>query len=113
MALSYRARVARAVQNGVPAEDVLRLVRPKQYLPVLRDVLDAYSPKAANDGLDFVKMMCRQPQCPVQPASRWKRTVAAGEASPHVSDRAAGALEEVVDAMGRIKAGCRNAEGIW
>ena len=82
MALSYRARVARAVQNGAPAEDVLRLARPKQYVPVLRDVPNAYSPKAANDGLDFVKMMCHESKCHVQPASRWKRAVANGEAPP-------------------------------
>ena len=90
MGLSYRARVARAAQDGVPAEDVLRLARPKQYVPVLRDVLNAYSSKAANDGLDFVKMMCRESKYPVQPASRWKRTVANGEVSPPAPDRAAG-----------------------
>ena len=82
MALSYRARVARAAQDGVPAEDVLRLVRPKQYVPVLRDVLNAYSPKAANDGLDFVKTMRRESKYHVQPANRWKRAVANGEDPP-------------------------------
>ena len=68
MSLPYRARVARAAQEGVPAEDVLRLVRPKQYAPVLSDVYEAFSLKAASDGLEFVKMMCRESKCPVRPA---------------------------------------------
>ena len=49
---------------------------------MLRDVLNAYSSEAANDGLDFVKMTCRESKHSVQPASRWKRTVANGEVSP-------------------------------
>ena len=41
MSLSYRARAIDAATRGVPAEDVLRLVRPAQYLQVLKSTHEA------------------------------------------------------------------------
>ena len=61
--------------------------RPKMYfacrlISVLSDVYNAFSPKAAIDSLEFVKVMCRESKCPAQPACRWKRAVARGEVDP-------------------------------
>ena len=41
MSLSYRARAIDAANRGVPAEDVLLLARPAQYLEVLKSTRDA------------------------------------------------------------------------
>ena len=48
MALPKRARALAAEFNDAPAEDALRCVQPRAYLPVLRKVPDVYSSQAAS-----------------------------------------------------------------
>ena len=85
-------------------------MRPAQCARSSMPSCKAFSPKAADGGLEFVKTMCRESKSPVQPARRWRRAISRGEdQSSPASDRAAGVWEEVVDAMGRIKADCRRA----
>ena len=109
MFLSHRARVARAQEEGVPAEDVLRIVRPKNYVEVLGDVEQAFSSKAAAAGTAFVKMMSDKWNGPARPAFRWKRDVSENNSGPRVSGRAAGVLAGVAAVVGAIKDSRRQA----
>ena len=89
MFLSHRARVVSAKENGVPAEDVLRLVHPKEYVKILEHVKAAFSSKAADEGLAFVRMMSNHWKGPVHPAFTWQHEVSSSNDGPRVSTRAA------------------------
>ena len=84
MFLSRRARVVCAKEKGVPAEDVLRLAHPKNYVKVLGDVKKAYSSKAADEGLAFIRMMSSKWEGPAHPAFGWKRELSANRAGQQV-----------------------------
>ena len=106
MSSSYRARVIDATARGVPAEDVLRLVRPGQYSEVLKSI----PPQAATDGLDFVKTLPQKPSTQARPAACWRRAILpAGPKSDKLPERAAGRLQEVVNVMEKAKPNCRAA----
>ena len=109
MFLSHRALVVSAKEQGVPAEDVLRLAHPKEYVKVLEDAKNAFSPKAAYEGLAFVRMMSSHWEGPVRPTFSWQREVSASNAGPHVSTRAAGVIKSVKDVVDTIKDTCRQA----
>ena len=109
MFLSHRARVVCAKEQGVPAEDVLRFAHPKNYVKVLGDVAKAFSSKAADEGLAFLRMMTNKWKGPVHPAFSWKREVSVNNAGPPASDRATGAIKSVVDVVGAIKDSRREA----
>ena len=68
MFLSNRARVVCAKEEGVPAEDVLRLVRPTNYVQVLEDVEASFASQAAYESLAFVRMMSDKWEGPTHPA---------------------------------------------
>ena len=108
MFLSPRARVVRA-QEGVPAEDVLRIVHPKNYIEVLGDAQQAFSSKPADEGIAFVKMVGDKWKCPARPAFRRKRDVSANNPGLRASDRAAGVIAGVVDVVDTIKDSRRQA----
>ena len=102
MSLSYRARAIDATTRRVPAEDVIRLVRPAQNLQVLQPTYEARSPQAAYGGLEFVKMLPLRPSNPVRPASRWRReSLPEGVEPEKLPERATGMLEEVANVMER------------
>ena len=103
MFLSHRARVVCAKEKGVPAEDVLRSVHPKNYAKVLGDVKKTCSSKAADEGLAFVRMMSDKWNGPARPAFSWKSEASANNAGPQVSDRATGVIKSVVDFVDTIK----------
>ena len=109
MFLSHRARVVSAKENGVPAEDVLRLVHPKEYVPVLEYVKTAFASKAADEGIAFVRMMSKHWKGPVHPAFTWKKKVSSSNDGPPVSTRAAGVIKSVKDVVDTIKDECREA----
>ena len=109
MLLSRRARVVCAKEKNVPAEDVLRFARPKNYVKVLDDVKKAFSSQAATEGLACVRMMSDKWEGPARPAFSWKRVVSANNAGPKVSDRAAGAIKRAADVVDTIKDSCRRA----
>ena len=73
MSLSHCARVLGASLKGAPAEDVLRLAHPPQYLHVLKSAYDAYSPQAAYDGLEFVNLLSLQSPDICRAAAAWRR----------------------------------------
>ena len=99
----------RAKEQGVPAEHVLRFVHPKNYVKVLGDVKNAYSSKAADEGLAFVRIMSSKWKGPVHPAFARKREVSASSAGPQLSDRATGVIKSVVGVVDTIKASRRKA----
>ena len=104
MPLSYRARALDATTKGVPAEDVLRLVRPAQYMFVLNRAYDAYSSKAARDALEFVDMLSREKPDGRRQADVWRRTVFQGaDKADMLSDRAIGMLQEVANVMEKVR----------
>ena len=109
MFLSYRALVVCAKEKGVPAEDVLRFARPKNFVKLLDDVKKACSSKAADEGLAFFRMMSNKWKGPVRPALSWKREVSANNAGPPVSDRATGVIKSAVDVVDAIKDSRREA----
>ena len=109
MFLSSRARVVLAKEKGVPAEDVLRLVHPKMYLQVLKDVQASFAPQAAYEGLEFVRMMSAKWESPTRPAFLWKRQLSASNVGKEVSDRAAGVIKSVVGVVDTLKDSCRTA----
>ena len=109
MFLSHRARVVSAKENGVPAEDVLRLVRPREYVPVLAYVKAAFASKAADEGIAFVRMMSNHWKGPVHPAFTWQHEVSSSNDGPRVSTRAAGVIKSVKDVVDTIKDECREA----
>ena len=109
MFLSHRARVVSAKEDGVPAEDVLRLVHPKEYVPVLAHVKAAFASKAADEGIAFVRMMSNRWKGPVHPAFTWQNDVMSSNNGPRVSTRAAGVIKSVKDVMDTIKDDCREA----
>ena len=74
MPLSRRARVFYAAQNNVPAEDALRFVHPKFYLPVLRSAFATYVSPAASNDLKFVAVLSEKSRT-ARPASRWEQSV--------------------------------------
>ena len=109
MSMAFRARGIDATQRGVPAEDVLRLAHPAHYWPALKPSREACSSQAAQGGVEFVKALCLETN-PVRPASRRKRPIRPkGEESPPAPDRAAGALEEVVEVMDHVEPVFRRA----
>ena len=104
MSASYRARVLGAAYRGVPAEDVLRLVHPSQYLRVLKHAFDAYSPQAATDGLEFVTVLPHKSKGPARPAAAWRREIRRGqESSKMLSERATGTLREIAKVVGNAR----------
>ena len=107
--MAYRARLIAAVQNHIPSEDTLRLLPPEHYLLAIRGALEAYSPQAASDGLEFVDVLCNKSNLP-RPAVRWKQPARppAGP-PPQLPDRAAAASEEIDAAMGHVDAAYRAA----
>ena len=109
MFLSHRARVISAKEKGVPAEDVLRLVHPKEYVKVLDDVKSAFSSKAADEGLAFVRMMSSRWEGPAHPTFAWQQKVSTSNEGTSVSTRAAGVIKSVKDVVGAIKDSCRTA----
>ena len=109
MFLSHRARVVRAQEEGAPAEDVLRIVRPMNYVEVSDEMRQAFSSQAANKGIAFVKMMSNKWRGPVHPAFRWKRAVSENNPRPRVSDWATGVLAGAVDVVDTIKDSRRRA----
>ena len=109
MFLSNRARIACAKESGVPAEDVLRLVHPKDYVKVLEDVQKSFASQAAFEGLEFVRMMSSKWQEAVHPTFAWKRKLSLTNDGQVVSDRASGVLKTVVDVIDTMKEACRKA----
>ena len=109
MFLSHRARVVSAKENGVPAEDVLRLVHPKEYVKVLECVKAAFSSKAADEGLAFVRMMGNHWKGPAHPAFAWQHEVSSSNDGPRVSTRATGVIKSAKDVVDTIKDTCRTA----
>ena len=109
MFLSHRARVVRAQDKGGPAEDVLRIDHPKNYIKVSGDAKQTFSSKAADEGIAFVKMASDQWKGPARPAFRWKRDVSVNNTGPRVSDRATGVIASVVDVVDAIKDSRRQA----
>ena len=109
MFLLHRARVVRAQEEGAPAEDVLRIVRPMNYVEVLDEMRQAFSSQAANKGIAFVKMMSNKWRGPVHPAFRWKRAVSEDNPGPRVSGRATGVLAGAADVVDSIKDSRRRA----
>ena len=109
MFLSNRARIVCAKEQGVPAEDVLRLAHPKNYVKVLEDVKKGFSSKAADEGLTFARMMSSKWEGPVRPAFGWKRELSATHDGQQVSDRATGVIKSVVGVIDTIKDSCRKA----
>ena len=108
--MSYRARTIDAAASGAPPEDVLRLAHPAHYLPVLTCTHDAYSPQAANDGMEFVKMLSALSKNPWRPAPHWRCAVRRdGQGPKALPERATGTLAEVAEVMGKVKADCRRA----
>ena len=96
MSLSYRARVLGATYKGVPAEDVLRLAHPAQYLRAPKYASDAYSPQAATDGLEFVNVSPLKSPSAARPAAAWRRrTHRDQEGAEMLPDRATGMLQEI------------------
>ena len=87
MSLPQHARILPANQYGAPAEEVLRFVQPFAYLPVLRKALQAYSPKAAADGLEFVGILPGKSAAASRGAAE-KRRPSGGHAQwPHFESR--------------------------
>ena len=109
MFLSRRARVISAKEKGVPAEDVLRLAHPMGYVKVLDDVKSAFSSKAADEGLAFVRMMSSRWEGPAHPAFAWQQEVSTSNKGPRVSTRAAGVIKNAKDVVDTIKDTCRSA----
>ena len=110
MSFSFRARAIDAAALGVPAEDVLRLVRPAQSLQVLKSTHEAYSPQAANGDLDLVRMLPRRSSNQARPAASWRRGILPdGAESDKLPERATGTLQEAVGVMGKVKPDCRPA----
>ena len=109
MFLSRRVRALRAQEKGAPAEDVLRIVHPINYVKVLDQVRQAFSSEAANEGIAFVKMMSDKWEGPVRPAFRWKRTVSEDNPGSRASDRATGVLAGAADIVDTIKDSRRQA----
>ena len=109
MFLRSRARIVLAREKGVPAEDAIRVVRPKQYVQVLEDVKASFASQAAYEGLEFVRMMSDKWVGPTHPAFAWKRSLSAPNDGKEVSDRATGVIKSAVDVVGAIKDSCRKA----
>ena len=110
MSSPYRARAIDATARGVPAEYVLRLARPAQYLEASKSTRDAYSSQAANDGLNVAKLLPRKSSNQARPAACWRREILpAGAESDKLPERAAGMLQGVVNVMGKAKPDCRTA----
>ena len=95
-----------ARRRCAPAEDV----RPPQYLPLLKSAHEAYSPQAAFDGMEFVKLLPFQSPHAVSPAAAWRRELRReGDGSELLPERATGMLEEIANVMDKVKADCRRA----
>ena len=98
MSLSQRARILATKQDGLPAEDVLRCVQPRAYLRVSRKASQAYSPKAANDGLEFANILLGKSGASRPWVRRENAVLPSGMVAGRISDRAAGVREEVMRA---------------
>ena len=86
MSTSKRARILVAKQDGLPAEDLLRFVQPRAYLPALRMAPQAYSAKAANDGLEFVNILSGKSGAPRPLARRGNAVQLAGMVEGRIPD---------------------------
>ena len=96
MSLSFCARAIEASAGGVPAEDVLRLVHPSLYMSELQSASDAYSSKAAGDGMEFTNMLSLHAPAGPRPAAAWGREIHCNqEGSDMLSGRATCMLQEV------------------
>ena len=95
--MCQRARILQTKAKGYPAEDVLRFVQPKYYLPVLREAANAYTSQSSCGGLEFADILRGKSDKPRATAPWEARVRLAVSTDTPASDRAAGALEEVLN----------------